>query len=65
MSVPFTQLDKLYIDGAWVDVDGPREAVLNPEPKRSSVMHRMVICRAPTQPSPPHATPLITALGPG
>ncbi|MDZ4328208.1 MAG: aldehyde dehydrogenase family protein [Pseudomonas sp.] len=30
MSVPFTQLDKLYIDGAWVDVDGPREAVLNP-----------------------------------
>lgn len=30
MSIPFTQLDKLYIDGAWVAADGPREAVLNP-----------------------------------
>jgi len=30
MSVPFTQLDKLYIDGAWVEADGPREAVINP-----------------------------------
>ena len=30
MSIPFTQLNKLYIDGAWVSANGPTEAVLNP-----------------------------------
>src|SRR5690606_41424368 len=30
MSIPFTQLNKLYIDGAWVSANGPAEAVLNP-----------------------------------
>lgn len=30
MTIPFTQLDQLYINGAWVNVDGPREEVLNP-----------------------------------
>jgi len=30
MSIPFTHLDKLYIDGCWVAADGACEAVLNP-----------------------------------
>ena len=30
MSIPFTQLNKLYIDGAWASANGPTEAVLNP-----------------------------------
>lgn len=30
MSIPFTHLNHLYIDGAWVAADGPREPVLNP-----------------------------------
>jgi len=30
MTIPFTTLDKLYIDGAWADVAGPRDAIVNP-----------------------------------
>ena len=30
MTVPFTQIDKLYIAGSWVAPGGGREAVVNP-----------------------------------
>lgn len=30
MSVPFTQIDRLYIDGAWQQATGGRDDVLNP-----------------------------------
>lgn len=30
MTIPFTQIDKLYIDGAWMAVDEEREDIINP-----------------------------------
>lgn len=30
MTIPFTDIDKLYIDGAWVDAGAERDEVLNP-----------------------------------
>ncbi len=30
MTVPFTTIDKLYIDGAWADGGGEREDIINP-----------------------------------
>lgn len=34
MDVPFTHIDRLYIDGAWVPAAGGRDAVLNPATER-------------------------------
>src|SRR3546814_12300422 len=40
MTVPFTTIDKLYINGEWIDSGPEREDVINPATEA-------VICRAP------------------